>query len=124
MSGTFEDLRAWQCAMSFVVRLYRETGKFPKQEIYGLTSQLRKAAVSIASNIAEGKGRASDRDFGHFLDVARGSAYEVKTQLMLAAQIGYLDKEASTQLLAQASELSCIVNGLLKALRPRHPDVA
>jgi four helix bundle protein len=124
MSGTFEDLRAWQCAMSFVVRLYRETGKFPKQEIYGLTSQLRKAAVSIASNIAEGKGRASDRDFCHFLDVARGSAYEVKTQLMLAAQIGYLDKEASTQLLAQASELSCIVNGLLKALRPRHPDVA
>lgn len=109
--------------MSFVVRLYRETGKFPKQEIYGLTSQLRKAAVWIASNIAEGKGRASDTDFCHFLDVARGSVYEVKTQLMLAESIGYLDKKASSELLAQASQLSCLINGLLKALRPRHPDV-
>jgi four helix bundle protein len=117
MSGTFEDLRAWQYAMSFVENLYRETSSFPKQELYRLTSQLRRAAVSIVSNIAEGKGRASDRDFCHFLDNARGSVYEVKTQLMLSERIGYLNHETSQRLLAEASEVSRLLNGLLKALR-------
>jgi len=118
VSGTFEDLRAWQCAMMLALDIYQSTSHFPKQEIYGLTSQLRRAAVSVPSNIAEGKGRSSDRELCQFLNHARGSIYEVQTQLMLAQRIGYLDKEQSTQLLAQAAEVGRLLNGLMKALRP------
>jgi four helix bundle protein len=116
MSGTFEDLRAWQCAMTLALNIYETTQDFPKQEIYGLTSQLRRSAVSVPSNIAEGKGRASDRELSQFLNHARGSIYEVQTQLMLANKIGYLDKQQSSQLLSQAAEVGRLLNGLIKAI--------
>lgn len=118
MSGTLEDLRAWQRAMTLAQDIYQTTSDFPKREIYGLTSQLRRAAVSVPSNIAEGKGRASDRELSQFLNHARGSIYEVQTQLMLAQRVGYLDKEPSTQLLAQAAEVGRLLNGLMRAIRP------
>jgi four helix bundle protein len=117
MSGTFEDLRAWQCAMPLALQVYRATSDFPKHEIYGLSSQLRRAAVSVPSNIAEGKGRNSDKELCQFLNHARGSVCEVQTQLMLAQQIGYLDKPQSQRLLSQAAEVGRLLNGLIKAFR-------
>jgi len=71
MSSSFKDLRVWQVAMQFVAEIYRTTAQFPRHEVYGLSQQLRRAAVSVPSNIAEGKGHASDREFGHFLLHAR-----------------------------------------------------
>jgi four helix bundle protein len=78
MSGTYRDLKAWQAAMALVREIYRLTREFPKEETYGLTIQLRKAAVSIASNIAEGKGRSSDKELLRFLSNAKGSLFEVE----------------------------------------------
>lgn len=85
----YQDLEVWQRAMQLVVTIYKETDNFPKAEVYGLTNQIRRAAVSIPSNIAEGHGR-SNRDFGRFLAIARGSLAELETQLELARRIGYL----------------------------------
>jgi four helix bundle protein len=81
MPATFKDLRVWQEAMKLAIDVYRSTTKFPKYELYGLSQQLRRAAVSVPSNIAEGKGHRSDREFGQFLLHARGSMLEVQTQL-------------------------------------------
>jgi len=75
MSGTFQDLKVWQKAMELVYRIYEATQVFPKHELYGLTNQVRRAAVSIASNIAEGKGRSTGKDLGLFLHHARGSLF-------------------------------------------------
>ena len=72
MSGTYKDLEAWQCAMALVLDVYRSTARFPREEMFGLTAQLRRAAVSVASNTAEGKGRFSDRELSQFLAIARG----------------------------------------------------
>jgi four helix bundle protein len=117
VSGTFEDLRAWQCAMSLALEIYQATNNFPKHEIYGLSSQLRRAAVSVPSNIAEGKGRKSDKELCQFLNHARGSVCEVQTQLMLARQIGYLDESQSHRLLSEAAEVGRLLNGLIKTFR-------
>jgi four helix bundle protein len=92
MSGTYRDLKAWRKAMGLVQDVYRLTLEFPREETYGLTSQLRKAAVSIASNIAEGKGRSSDKELLHFLSNAKGSLFEVETQIMIADGLGYLTR--------------------------------
>jgi four helix bundle protein len=88
MSGTYRDLKVWQTAMDLVGAVYRLTREFPKEETYGLTIQLRRAAVSIASNIAEGKGRSSDKELLHFLSNAKGSLFEVETQIMIADRLG------------------------------------
>lgn len=87
MSQDFQDLTVWQRAMELTEAVYNVTKTFPKDEIYGLTSQLRRASVSIASNIAEGRARATDRDFRQFLNIALGSTYEVQTQLLLAKRL-------------------------------------
>ena len=83
----FRDLTVWQRAMELAAMVYALTKTFPAEELYGLTSQLRRASVSIASNIAEGRGRGSDGEFRQFLNIAQGSTYEVQTQLLLAKQI-------------------------------------
>jgi four helix bundle protein len=90
MGGTYRDLTAWQKARTLVVAVYDCTSEFPDNERFGLVSQLRRGAVSVASNIAEGKGRQSDRDLLHFLFCARGSIYEVQTQLEIAGRLSYL----------------------------------
>ena len=116
MSYSYRDLKAWQKAIDLVVRVYALTSSFPKQETYGLTSQMRRAAVSIASNIAEGKGRSSDRDFVLFLTHARGSVLELETQLIISAKLNLItprqlqDSELSTQ------EVGRILNGLIQSL--------
>ena len=119
MPNSYSDLKVWQRAMDLVVRVYELTRRFPQSETYGLTSQLRRAAVSVPSNIAEGKGR-SDKDFSRFILQARGSVWELETQVEIARRLRYLQALEAQQLLATASELGRMLNGMLSALA--HPD--
>jgi four helix bundle protein len=108
----YKDLIAWQKAMELVTAVYKVTQEFPKQELYGLTSQLRRAAVSIPSNLAEGQGRNSPREFYHFVGQARGSLLELETQLQIAHTLGYLSEHSLKRLLASTDEISRMLNGL------------
>lgn len=116
MSGNFQDLRVWQQSMALAERTYDFTKRFPKDEQYGMVSQMRRAAVSIASNIAEGKGHRSDKEFLHFLYHARGSLYELQTQVLLAKQLQYLSesqlREEMENITAVASSLTGLINSL------------
>ena len=100
------DLLVWQKAMQFVTDVYHDTAAFPKEEVYGLTNQLRRAAVSVPSNVAEGHGRRSKKEFHHFVSQARGSLLEVETQLEIARNLGYLSPKKALDLLAKASEIA------------------
>lgn len=117
MSGTFRDLRVWQKAMELTVNIYRTTQEFPSHELYGLTSQLRRAAVSVASNIAEGKGRSSDKELLQFLNTARGSSYELQTQLEIAGSLGYLVRADFQQLTSQAESVGRLLNAMISKFR-------
>lgn len=103
--------------MELVGEIYRMTQGFPQKELYGLTSQLRRAAVSVPSNIAEGQGRLSKGEFHQFLGHARGSLMEVETQVLIAQDLGYLDKTSTGKLLQKAAELGRVLNGLLASLK-------
>jgi four helix bundle protein len=116
MSASFKDLRVWQEAMKFAVEVYRVTATFPRHELYGLSQQLRRAAVSVPSNIAGGKGHRSDREFGHFLLHARGSLLEVQTQVMIAQELEYLESEDAKRLLAVADAIGKSLNSLINSL--------
>jgi four helix bundle protein len=109
MSSTFEDLQAWQLSMNLVEAIYRCTQQWPAEEGYGLVSQVRRAAISIPSNIAEGKGRASDKELIKLLNYARGyargSVYEIQTQLKIAFRLNYLSATAASVLENQAAEV-------------------
>jgi len=117
MAESFRDLVAWQKAMALVTEIYRETEAFPPREMYGLTNQIRRAAVSIASNIAEGKGRLSKREFVQFLANARGSLCEVQTQLEISRNLGYLDARRFKEIEEKARETGRVINGLIRSLR-------
>ena len=117
MSGTYKDLEAWQVSISLVVEVYRGTANFPREEMFGLSSQMRRAAVSVASNIAEGKGRFSDRELGQFLGVARGSVFEIETQIAIALKLGFLSEGQASQLANRCAEVGCLLNGLIKVVR-------
>ena len=117
MSGTYRDLKAWQAAMEMVPEVYRLTREFPREEGYGLASQLRRAAVSIASNIAEGKGRSSDKELLYFLSNAKGSLFEVETQIMIADRLGHLSHLQTEELLSKTAEIGRLLNGLIRAFR-------
>jgi len=114
--SSFKDLRVWQAAMRLAADVYRQTAGFPKYELYGLTQQMRRAAVSVASNIAEGKGHRSNREFSHFLLHARGSLLELETQLMIAKQLQYLSQEHIGQLLESAEAVGRALSGLINSL--------
>jgi four helix bundle protein len=116
MGRSYRDLVAWQRAMDLVTATYRATAGFPKDELFGLTSQLRRAAVSIPSNIAEGQGRLSEKEFRYFLGQARGSLMEVETQLHIAENLGYLEREQTALLLQSCGEVGRILNGLLASV--------
>jgi four helix bundle protein len=118
MSGSYRDLKAWQKAIELVSEIYSSTRSFPKNEQFGLAIQLRRAAVSIPSNIAEGKGRFSDKEFSLFLHHARGSLFEVETQLVIARRLGYINEQDAGRLTSQAGELARMLNGLIQALKP------
>jgi four helix bundle protein len=111
MSGTYEDLEVWRQAMDLVESVYMHSRDFPRQEQYCLTNQLRRAAVSVPSNVAEGKGRSSDRELIQFLNHARGSLYEVQTQIKIASRLHYLDANIAETLDTQAAKVGQLLNG-------------
>jgi four helix bundle protein len=116
MGRSYKDLVAWEKAMDLVTATYRSTARFPKEEQFGLTSQLRRAAVSIPSNIAEGQGRLSEKEFRYFLGQARGSLMEVETQLQIAKNLGYMEAEQTKELLESCAEVGRILNGLMASI--------
>lgn len=117
MSGTYRDLKVWRSAMTLTANVYRATQKFPSHELYGLSSQIRRAAVSIASNIAEGKGRSSDKELLQFLNRARGSSYELHTQLEIAQSLGYLGPEEWKKLAHNVDEVGRMLNCMIGTIR-------
>ena len=110
----YEELVVWQKAMLLAKRVYCVQNQLPKEEIYGLGDQIRRAVVSIPSNIAEGFGRDTDKEFRHFLSIARGSLFETKTQLQLAESLGYLTIDS--EVLALFNEIGKLLNGLSRSL--------
>jgi len=117
--SSFKDLRVWQEAMTLTVEIYRCSGNFPKHEVYGLTQQIRRAAVSVPSNIAEGKGHYSDKEFSRFLFHARGSLQEVQTQILIAEQLQYLSEKEGQRLTIMAEGVARALSGLIASLRER-----
>jgi four helix bundle protein len=116
---SYRDLIAWQKSIELVLEIYRCTNAFPRTETYGLVSQLRRAAISVPSNIAEGHERISTGQFRQFLGRALGCLMEIETQIIVAERLGYLDKEKSLQLLEHTAEVGKILNGLLRSLAAR-----
>ncbi len=117
MSGSYRDLRVWQRAMDLVVSVYCATQEFPREELYGLTSQMRRASVSIPSNIAEGKGRSTDRDRALFFCHARGSLLELETQILIAQRLLYLSPLRAEALMKISAELGRMLNSLIQSIR-------
>jgi len=113
---SFRDLLVWQKSIQLATAIYLLTRDFPREEVYGLTSQIRRAAVSTASNIAEGQGRLSKGEFKQFLGIARGSSFEVQTQLEIARSLGMGSAESIGEAEALSFEVTKMINGLLKAL--------
>jgi len=118
MGQSYRELIAWQKAMDFVIDVYNTTKAFPRDETYGLASQLRRTAVLIPTNIAEGQARYSPQEFHFFLSRARGALVEVETQLLIAQKLGYFSAEHGQKLLDKASELGRILNGLIGSIKP------
>jgi four helix bundle protein len=115
----YRELIVWQKAMNLVETVYRVTSEFPREEIYGLTSQIRRSAVSVPSNIAEGQGRRTTRDFLHFLSMAQGSLMEVETQITIARRLGYVDTNTETKTLDSTAEIGRLLNGLCNSLNKK-----
>jgi four helix bundle protein len=113
----FHDLTVWQRAMELTEAVYTLTKTFPKDEIYGLASQLHSGSASIASNIAEGGGKATDREFSQFLDVALGSTYEVQTQLLFAGRLKIGNEALRTKVEALCIEVSNMLGAFLQSLK-------
>ena len=119
MAQAFQDLTVWQRAMELTVCIYALTKTFPKDELYGLTSQMRRASVSIASNIAEGRGRMTEGEFRQFLSIAQGSTYEVQTQLLVARQLKIGDELMSQKAEALCIETSKMLGAFIQSSRAR-----
>lgn len=113
----FRELKVWQKAHKCVLEIYRSTRTFPTEERFGLTSQLRRAAASVPSNIAEGCGREGDRELARFLSIAAGSASEVEYQLLLTHDLSFLDDEPYRQLDTQINEVKRMLNAFIRKLR-------
>jgi four helix bundle protein len=114
-SRNYRDLIAWQKAMDLVEEIYRTTRDFPRDEQYGLTSQMRRAAVSIPSNIAEGQGRGGDAEMVRFLRIAHGSLRELETQILIAGRLAYHGPAQATKLMEMAAEVGRLTNGLIRS---------
>ncbi len=124
MPGNYTQLRAWNQARDLVLEVDRTTQDFPKSELYGLTNQIRRSAVSVPSNIAEGKGRSADRAFALVLSHARGSLLELETQLSIAGKLSYTEQDRSTQLAGRTERLSRGLSSSAKASGGAMPLVA
>lgn len=118
---SYRELIAWQKAMDLVQVIYVTTKDFPAQERYGLASQVCRAAVSVPSNIAEGQGRRSTKEFKHHLSMAYGSLCEVETQILIAHRLAYLGDDQASGLLTQSAEVGRLINGLANSLPQSRP---
>ncbi len=118
MGHIYRELRVWQQSVDMVLEVYRLTQPFPKEELYALTTQIRRAAVSVASNIAEGQGRLSKKDFRHFLSQARGSLFELETQLVIACRLGYMPEPDLRMILKQTGAINAMLSGLMQSMLP------
>ncbi|WP_374688361.1 four helix bundle protein [Promineifilum sp.] len=119
--SSYRDLVVWQKAMTLAEEVYRLSESFPSREQYGLTSQLRRAAVSVAANLAEGHSRATRKDYNHFVSIAMGSLAEVETYLILAGRLKLADKEVLTPLWHLAQEVSKMLTALHHRLQEQGP---
>lgn len=118
MVRTYRDLIVWQKSIELVIEIYKITRKFPKQEIYGLVNQIRRAVVGIPSNIAEGQGRGHLAEYVQFLRIAYGSAAEVETQLLISHKIDYINQNEYRRILGLLYEIMKMLNSLLLKLKP------
>lgn len=114
---SYRELKVWQVAMNLAEQCYTVTRSFPKEEQFGLTSQIRRAATSVPANIAEGQGRESTKEFLKHLSIARGSLKELETHLLLSQRIGFLDPTTVERLLGLAEEIGRMLSGLRSSLR-------
>jgi four helix bundle protein len=115
---SYKDLLIWQKGITIVSLVYQLVRSFPQEELYALTSQLKRASISIPSNIAEGYGRNTDKSFSHFLDISRGSLFEIETQLHIANELGFItNKHLYDQILSQIEEESKMINAFSKTLK-------
>src|SRR5437867_592872 len=119
MSASYRDLRVWQQGIALVLAIYKHTRAFSREELYGLTSQMRRAAVSIPSNIAEGKGRSSDRDRRLFFCHARASLLELETQISIARDLQFLPGPEAAELIESSGQLGRMLNSLIESLQPQ-----
>src|SRR5438309_2634346 len=110
----FKELKVWQKAHAMTIAVYDTTRTFPREELYGLTSQLRRSAASIGANIAEGCGRRSDREMARFLQIARGSASEIEYHVLLARDLNYIDEEDFRKFSRQADEVQRMLTALIQ----------
>ena len=116
---THKDLRVWQQSIEMVTSIYLITKAFPKDELFGLVSQMRRAAVSVPSNIAEGYARGTDREKLHFLRISSGSMSEIETQLMLSLNLGYISQESFDELSENVTSVSKQLNALISSLKKK-----
>ena len=116
MGHSYADLKVWQKAIDLVADIYRQTKSFPREGIYGLTSQIRRSAVSVPCNIAEGQGRLTRGEFKQFPRHARGSLLELQTQITIARKLDFLDKASASSLIESSTEIQRMLNGLLESL--------
>ena len=113
----FKDIKVWKKAHDLTLKVYKVTELFPKDERYGLTSQIRRAVSSIPTNIAEGCGKSTDSDFARFLDVSFGSASELEYQILLVKDLGYIDEEIYSELLPELIEIKKMLSKFIKSVR-------
>ncbi len=116
---SYRDLEVWQKAMALAQEIYRGTARFPSDEKFGLVSQMRRAAVSIPSNLAEGHARTGEREFLHFVSIALGSTAELETQVLLSCNLGFLPEEDKEDLLNQLGSIGRMLRGLQRSLKNR-----
>ena len=115
---THKDLNVWKNSIDFVTKIYKMTSLFPKEELYGITSQIRRSAVSIPSNIAEGAARKSGNEFRQFLHIALSSSAELNTQLIISNNLGFLDQENFINCITDLETISKMLQGLIRSLKP------
>jgi four helix bundle protein len=115
--SNYKELKVWRKAHAMTLDIYRVTAGFPKEEMYGLTSQMRRASASVGANIAEGCGRRTDGEMGRFLQIARGSASELEYHVLLASDLHFLKKDDFDRLTNQADEVQRMVTGLMQSVR-------
>ncbi len=117
MQRSYQDLGVWRKAIDLVEAVYRATQGWPKEELYGLTNQVRRAAVSVPANVTEGQGQYSPKEFLHHLAIANGSLCEVEAHLVIARRLGYTDEATHKALGQQAAEVGRLLHGLMRSLR-------